>query len=462
MDTPRGNDLFMNSLADMVDDTSDLYEVDPMTAPEDVWRELKEERPHEFSGTKVSTARYLANLFHGKRDVRLFSRRCWMYSHVTLELDMLSSGKYKQSRDPPARVHVPAAEADGADAPTNRRDGIEKKVRDISQNSLVLARHFYSSRENKTLLRGIVRVASPVMSFHTRQQKANRCVRDSDTWLNGMQRGGFTEYIADVLSSLSTAAGCKWIGFALPPLDNVAFACTDEMLVIEDVLAKRISGFMLAVAGEHLRRNLWMLVSWPALARQFLVQEGEYEEFVNKFLQARGDNLDFCRRADDVPGVAEIQRRSIFHKACVSQISALVDSLPDDRIMTDRARRWLERKFLRCIVSQAEEDAFNRMKNYKQKGYGSKFSRPTKTFGIALEKRIPSVVHKYDEVLPSCNPVVPGAVEEMTALFTSMVREGQCFKKLNSPMARPLPLDTHRAANLLGHSIPISRYGGRS
>lgn len=323
----------------------------------------------------------------------------FIYSYIALEWDMLSSARFK-------RVVCAKDDHDAGAGPTRLTSSAEKAIRAACQNQMVVASVFYTNHQNKLCLRMVVRVCRPIMLWYEQQSRELRSASASLEWSLRQQCGEFMASCCATLSTLRKQSDLQWIGFTMPASKAKGAECDPVELAQQHDLASAMGHLALSLLGCRLRRQLWLLRGWPGVAVKFLAEKSVAAAMVKLLRADQGNFLRFAYKSHEDKHISIISKRSLFRLVTVQQIWSMMDS--EGFAANGKVQDWVRKRFSRVICSQIDEDAFNRQKNFGQKGYSSHYSKPERSMSIPIVKRVLSTVHHYQEIEPSYSAETQG------------------------------------------------------
>lgn len=313
-ESPECCPLFMASVGDMAVDLRDKLEVtDDATSARNIWDFLRSEAPWRRKGAKSNVNRFLSAILQGHREAHLFALRSFMYSYCVLELDMVGSAKFR-------RTCIKEPNQGSGDGPTSRTDVAEKSLRAACQNQMVVAALFYSDRQNRLMLRMVVRLTQPIMRWFEAQSRELRSAQDSALWMFRQQQGEFGEVSADTFRVLSSEVDLHWVGFLLPKHLGRQSDLDEFEVMQQDDVAQAMGRLSLNLVGARSTRNLWLTHGWPSLALGFVSPEPLRGQRIAEFRQAHEGFERAKALQDEVPGLRAVIRRSPFELVHVQQL----------------------------------------------------------------------------------------------------------------------------------------------
>ena len=197
----------------------------------------------------------------------------------------------------------------------------------------------------------------------------------------------------DIVGKLHNASILDRLGFQTDHFMTADEAAGGGWLELaqRNLMAHEFGTFVVALLRNRLRRNLFLLGSWPVRACLFAsdslpVRQSALNEFKDKhkrYLRLKATGNHHLQR---------FMKASMFETTPCIQLVAMLDG--SDWELTDAIIQHAGQQSKRLVTSQICEDGFNRCKAAALKGINHEISN-TRVFYTLLHKQVMDVVHDY-------------------------------------------------------------------
>lgn len=392
--TPRSCPLFLELAPEMLKNLEEhgVQFSGEEDAETELWKWLEKRQKFVKAGRKTNLNRFQGSVTTAQRSLPYWWVDAFERVYTCLELDMMKGRQFMQR----LVLRSGPAEEVGETGSTNpKKLTIESRsLKSCCQNSLVVSALVLSDPSNKRLTEMVVASTTPVMTWHTHQNRTLRSVDGSESWLKSQIAGELAKHFSDIVAQLCDPVMLDQCGFKAPV--DLSNERAHNFADTEDDFAHYMGMYTMALAANRMKRTLWIGFGWPT--RMVLALQGEphatqvIAEF-QKDMQV-WEALSAMPRHGKILGL--MYKRHPFQMTSVRQLAVALKDLgfqchPDFLALLRKRARGV-------IATQGCEDAIGTAKNSKQSKASTKYRRPEKAMGVVLAKEVLHQRHGYDVV----------------------------------------------------------------
>lgn len=406
-----------------------------------MWEGFRQDTPFRKKGSKTSLNRFMSLVKQGRSELKHWSFRLACYELVSMESDMLSSGKVQKLVFKRAEAEATAneggttgAEGEAKGTTSSRRpDGVDHALRTSCQNAMVLSIFLLSAPLAWRRLAIFIDISNHIDRWHSRASKTCRSVTECQAWVSQESSGGCLNNIGCIWGSLLLPAAVARQGFWVAHKDRSPADAT--LATLEDSLAAEAGTMALALIRQRLVRTLPLSMGWPNCASRLLASPAEAEREAARILRAFEGFEQLRAEQGHHDCLRSLVSRSLFKRPCVM---LLVKGLRSAHgAVSPLLRGVLQRHLKKCTSTTLIEDSFNSMKNDKVYVRRRRKAQPHRAMAVLLSKEVLSRKHRFKELTRSIPIVARGAKLPPKLFQASRTGHSLPFKDIVS--SRPTP-----------------------
>lgn len=334
-------------------------------------QELRETWASRPKGSRVNLCRFMGAVTVARERLpewHLRSLECLYYGVVS---GKLSAAKYKDIWGRSALENdAPKAADDGdGEKPTTRRDDSQlRKLRQICDNTLLVASLFYADEDNlmrQSVLVGVAHVAQEWQGMHNQRCRSVEGACEASV---GWSSRTFLSSCSDSFGSLSRPELLVEMRFELVfhPRDLQGLSIDHPKVAQADEYAQLAGSLVVRLVAHRIRKFLDVLRGWPRWCALFASPDA----------QTRAAAMDLFRRdvltygssmsEQPYPEVKAMRERSVFRLPAVQQYVELARA--EGWRCSPRVQQFAQKANSRLLQTQVSEDGFNRLRTEEVRG----------------------------------------------------------------------------------------------
>lgn len=332
-------------------------------------QELRESWAARPKGTRVNMCRFMGAITVARERLsqwHLRSLECMYYGVATGKLE---NQRYNAIWGGKGIGDALGSKGDDEEPQTTRRDdsGL-RKLRQVCDNTLMLAALFYSGEENlmrQAVLCGVARIAQEWQGMHNeRCRSVNSAFEVSLDWCGG----AFLESCGASLHSLAKPDLLVAMKFEITFCANdlAGLEVNHPRVVQANEFAQLGGSLAIRLVAHRLRKFLDVVCGWP---RRFVLLASPLAEVWSATMAALKKDVDIFEGVmgqQPYPEVKAMCKRSLFSLPAVHQFVELARA--EGFICLERVQRFAKKVNSRIIQTQISEDGFNRLRTEEDKG----------------------------------------------------------------------------------------------
>ena len=227
---------------------------------DEVWALMRARQKFAKEGSRVNMNRFMGSLHRAKDKVNLFATEGFERLYCGLEMDFLKGRRFQEKLVIKAGEKELVTEGESTTNPV--RLGLEDRgIRSCAQNNVAVSCLIHADPHNKRIMQIVVTIADDLLQWHTKQNKEGRSVQAWEKWAINQIDCGFMTHVCNIFKSTQTNDGLKRMGFrSVAEMDSENL---DYEFMVENDFADIAGAYCASLVKARLRRQLWMLCSWP-------------------------------------------------------------------------------------------------------------------------------------------------------------------------------------------------------
>lgn len=317
-------------------------------------------------GSKVALCRFMGAIRVGAERLGTWHLNLLECLYFSLVTGKLTAEKYQSIAAQRPQPNNPG-DVEGAEGSTMTRSNDElKRLRNMCDNTLMLATVFFSDEENRMRQVVLTSAAEVSQQWQGKANKACRSIHESRAHMQDACAGFFLESCNETIKALSDEGILEKLRVVTPPSGLVLRDLRLHHPVVRQSLelSGLFANLIVSLVSHRLRKFLGLVRGWPE--RLCLLAHPQPEVRKQCMMDFRIDYEVFLKMSASGAAVKEMVRRSVFNLVSVQQYVQLCKV--EKWECTARVRSFAARASARLVQTQVSEDGFNRQRRQETLG----------------------------------------------------------------------------------------------